>query len=121
MKAPDHHPTGTLATRAIRGTAAGFVSQGGKFALNFGVAVVLARLLSPEDFGLFAIAFAVTGFLEFAKDGGMVVPVIQSESLSSEQLDTLFWFNSGVGLLVTLAGFIAAPIVGRLYTRGWCR
>ena len=114
--AGDHQPTGTLAARAVRGTAAAFLSQGGKFALNFGVAVILARLLSPEDFGLFAIAFAVTGFLEFAKDGGMVVPVIQTETLTHEQLDTLFWFNSGVGLLVTLAGFAAAPIVGRVYS-----
>jgi O-antigen/teichoic acid export membrane protein len=41
--------------------------------------------------------------------------VIQSETLSSEQLDTLFWFNAGVGLLVTLVGFVAAPIAGHLY------
>lgn len=115
MTASSYQPTGNLAVRAARGTAAAFISQGGKFALNFGVGVALARLLSPEDFGIFAIAFAVTGFLEFAKDGGMVVPVIQTESLTPEQLDTLFWFNSAVGLGVTLIGFIAAPIAGRIY------
>ena len=116
MTAPQLQPAGNLATRAVRGTAAAFISQGGKFALNFGVAIALARLLSPRDFGLFAIAFAVTGFLEFAKDGGMVVPVIQTETLSSEQIDTLFWFNSAVGLAVTLVGFAAAPVVGRIYS-----
>jgi O-antigen/teichoic acid export membrane protein len=116
MTAVSTEPTGNLASRAARGTAAAFLSQGGKFALNFGVGIALARLLSPEDFGLFAIAFAITGFLEFAKDGGMVVPVIQSETLTQEQLDTLFWFNSGVGLAVTLVCFAAAPIVGRIYS-----
>ena len=63
------------------------------------MAVILARLLSPEDFGVFAIAFAVIGFLEFAKSGGMVVPVIQSQTISRDQLDTLFWFNAGVGVV----------------------
>ena len=42
------------------------VSQALHFSLNVAVAVILARVLSPEDFGVFAIAFAVIGFLEFA-------------------------------------------------------
>ena len=106
----------TLTTRAVRGTAVAFVSQGAKFALHFGIAVAMARLVSPEDFGLFGIAFAVTGFLEFAKTGGVVVPVLQSESLTTEQLDTLFWFNVGLGLLVTLVGLAAAPVVGHVFS-----
>jgi O-antigen/teichoic acid export membrane protein len=105
-----------LNVRAARGTAAAFVSQALKFALNFGVTIVLARLLTPEAFGLFAIAFAVTGFLEFAKDGGMIVPVVQRESLEPEQLATLFWFNAGTGLLVTLVTILISPLVGRLFS-----
>ena len=115
MTGPAHHPAGSLRAHAVRGTTAALVAQGAKFAIYFGVGVVLARLLSPEDFGLFAIAFAVTGFLEFAKDGGMVVPVVQTETLSSEELDTLFWFNAGMGLLVTLIAVAAAPIIARMY------
>ena len=116
MNEAAHTPTGSLRTRAVRGTATAFASQAIKFVLNFGVSIVLARLVSPEDFGLFGIAFAVTGFLEFAKTGGMVMPVIQSETLTSEHLNALFWFNSGVGLLVTLVTFALAPLVGHLYS-----
>jgi PST family polysaccharide transporter len=115
MNAPDLEPVGGLGVRTARGTAAAFASQGGKFALNFGVSIALARLLTPADFGVFTIAFAITGFLEFAKTGGMVVPVIQSDALSTEQLNTLFWFNAGVGLLVTAVGFALAPVVAYAY------
>jgi len=104
-----------LKGRAVRGTAAVFVSQALHFGLNVAVAVILARLLSPEDFGVFAIAFAIIGFLEFAKYGGMVVPVIQSQTLSRDQLDTLFWFNTGVGMCVALCACLIAPAVGYLY------
>ncbi len=105
-----------LGARAVRGTAAAFASQGISFLVNLVVAIALARLLTPEDFGLFGIAFAVTGFLAFAKDGGMVIPVIQTETLTSEQLDALFWFNAGVGLLATAVALLLAPLIGRLYS-----
>ena len=114
LNAPD--ASSNLGARAVRSTAAAFSSQGISFLVNLGVAIALARLLTPEDFGLFGIAFAVTGFLEFAKDGGMVVPVIQTETLTSEQLDTLFWFNAGVGLLITVVAVVIAPLVGRVYS-----
>ena len=115
MSAADPLPVENLAVRAGHGALAAFISQGGKFVLNFAVAVILARLLSPEDFGLFALAFAITGFLEFAKDGGMVLPVVQAEELTLAQIDTLFWFNAGVGLLVTVIACGAALVVGSLY------
>ena len=104
-----------LKARAVRGTAAVFVSQAIHFSLNVAVAVTLARLLSPEDFGVFAIAFAVIGFLDFAKSGGMVVPVIQSQTISRDQLDTLFWFNAGVGVCVAIGACLIAPAIGYLY------
>jgi O-antigen/teichoic acid export membrane protein len=113
---PDTPDTRTnFGARAVRSAAAAFTSQGLSFTINFGVAIGLARLLTPEDFGLFGIAFAVTGFLEFAKDGGMVVPLIQAESLTAEQLDTLFWFNAGVGFVITVVAVGIAPLVGHAY------
>ena len=107
--------TDNLKGRAVRGTAAVFVSQALHFSLNVAVAVTLARLLSPEDFGVFAIAFAVIGFLEFAKYGGMVVPVIQSQTISEDQLDTLFWFNTAVGACVAVCACLIAPVFGYFY------
>ena len=101
--------------RVIRSTAAAFTSQFGSFTISLGVTVTLARLLAPSDFGIYGVAFAITGFLDFARQGGLVVPVIQSESLTSAQLNTLVWFNAALGLLLTLALLAVAPLAGHLY------
>jgi O-antigen/teichoic acid export membrane protein len=115
ITAPPATEIDDLKGRAVRGTAAVFVSQALHFGLNVAVAVILARVLSPEDFGVFAIAFAVISFLEFAKYGGMVVPVIQSRTISEDQLDTLFWFNTAVGLGVAACACLIAPVFGYVY------
>ncbi len=104
-----------IRTGAARSTLVAFTAQALSFLINFGVAVVLARLLAPEDFGLFGIAFSVIGIFEFARHGGMVVPVIQSGTITTEQRNTLFWFNAGLGLLLALLAVAAAPVIGRLY------
>ncbi len=102
-------------SRAIRSTAAAFLSQFGSFAIIFGVTVTLARILTPSDFGLYGIALALTGFLDFARQGGLVVPVIQSESLTAAQLNNLVWFNGALGLSLTLLMIAVSPLAGHLY------
>lgn len=109
-------PVKPIRTGAARSTLVAFTAQLLSFVINFSVAVVLARLLAPEDFGLFGIAFAVIGIFEFARHGGMVVPVIQSQTITSEQRNTLFWCNAGLGLLLALLAVAIAPLIGRLYS-----
>lgn len=101
--------------RAIQSTAAAFTSQFGSFAVGLAVTVTLARILTPSDFGLYGIAFALTGFLEFARQGGLTVPVIQSESLTSAQLNNLVWFNAALGLSLMLLMLAVAPLAATLY------
>lgn len=101
--------------RAIRSTAAAFTSQFGSFATSLAVTVTLARILTPSDFGLYGIALALTGFLEFARQGGLTVPVIQSESLTPAQLNDLVWFNATLGLSLMLLMLAAAPLAATLY------
>lgn len=104
-----------LPVRATVATAAAFASQAISFVCYAVVSIVLARLLSPEDFGLFAIAFAVTSVFDIARDGGMVVPLVQTRTLTSAQLDALFWFNAAIGAGLTLIAWLTAPAVGWLY------
>ena len=115
MRSAPAAPIDNLKGRAVRGTAAVFVSQALHFALTVGTGITLARLLTPEDFGIYAMAFAVTTFLEFAKCGGIVVPVIQSQTLSEDQLDTLFWFSAAAGIGVALVACLAAPAVAHVF------
>jgi len=71
--------------------------------------VVLARLLAPEDFGLFGIALLVlTGFHQLTVVG-IHTAVVQAEEVDEEYLDTAFWLRVLRGLLVAVGGFLLAP------------
>jgi O-antigen/teichoic acid export membrane protein len=104
-----------LRGRAVRAGAAAFLAQGLKLFLFLGVGMVLARLLTPEDFGLFGIAFSIAGFLEVAKDGGLIVPVVQAETLTPDQSSWLFWFNAAVGAVLTIAAALIGPLAARVF------
>jgi Polysaccharide biosynthesis protein len=62
----------------------------------------LARLLSPEDFGLTGMVTLLTSFLGLFRDAGLFTATVQPRDLTHEQISTLFWINVAVG--VSLAG-----------------
>lgn len=106
---------GGMGQRAARGA---FVTLGGqavRILLQVGGVVVLARLLSPSDYGLVAMVTAVTGIGELFRDFGLSAAAIQAKTLSVAQRSNLFWLNSGIGLvLCVLTASLAIPI-SRLY------
>src|SRR6266511_4731935 len=93
----------------IRGNFAALAAQAVQLPLYIGTAIVLARLITPQDYGLFGIALGIIAFLGIAKDAGLIAPVVQSQTLTRSKLDTLFWFTATGGLLLTLVALAAAP------------
>ncbi len=69
--------------------------------------LVLSRLLTPADFGLVAIVFAITNFALLLRDMGMASAIIQRDTLDEETVLTAHWTNTfiGLGLAVVLLGF----------------
>src|SRR5437667_3567853 len=65
------HLLADLKGRTISGAFVTIAAQGAQFALNLGSIMVLARLLTPKDFGLFAMVTTVMGFLRVFKDAGL--------------------------------------------------
>ncbi len=83
--------------------------------LQFGVSVVLARLLDPSDFGLLAMAAAVTAMAGMFQSLGMHGPIIQREHVSFELIDTVFLTNLVLSALLTGVVMLSAPWVAELY------
>ena len=90
-------------------------AQVAKFALNLGSTVVLARLLTPHDFGLVAMVTAVTGFLVVFRHAGLATPTIQRENITQAQVSNLFWINLAVSGMCTLIVAALAPVLARFY------
>ena len=62
-----------------------------------GSVVVLARLLSPHDYGLMAMVVVIVGVGEIFRDFGLSSAAVQAKELSVAQRDNLFWINTGIG------------------------
>ena len=76
---------------------------------------ILARLLSPEAFGLVALANVFLVFMRLFLDQGFGHAIIQRQDLEPEHLDTAFWINLAIGFLLTLVGISIAQPVAHLF------
>ena len=111
----DTTTTAGLYQRSVRGGVVAVVAQGLTFVLQLGSTIVLARLLSPEDFGLLGMVVAMTGFLSLFRDAGLNVATVQREVLTHEQTSTLFWINVAVGAVLTTVAAVMAPVLVAFY------
>ena len=96
--------------RSARGIVWNVGSNGLGFALRLASIPVLARLLSPDDYGLVAMVTAITGLVAVLGTLGISEAVIQRPVLTHEQASTLFWVNVSFGVLLFLATAAAAPL-----------
>jgi O-antigen/teichoic acid export membrane protein len=103
-----------LKRKALHGGLARFCGQVASFALRLVSVVVLARLLSPEEFGLAAMAIIVAGVYELFS-ASLCSATIQKDTVSDEQASTLFWINVGIGVVLGLLCFATAPLLVAFY------
>jgi O-antigen/teichoic acid export membrane protein len=103
--------TAELKQRSVRGALAAVLGQGLALVLQTGTAMVLARLLSPEDFGLQGMAFAMSGFLGLFTEAGLGIASVQRQDLTHEQASTMFWINVAVGVGLATAAAAMAPVL----------
>ena len=83
--------------------------------LRLAITVVLARILSPRDFGLAAMLFAFTGFVRVFTSSGFGPSIAQKQNLRAEHLNTIFWVNVATGLVLALVLSACAPAISRFY------
>lgn len=107
--------SGDLKRLSVRGGAATFAGQGVKFVLNLGSVMVLARILTPQDFGLIAMVTALTGFIMIFKDLGLSMATVQRAEINHGQISTLFWINVALSVLLMLITLALAPAVAWFY------
>lgn len=109
------HLHADLKGRSVRGGLLTLTSQGTQFVLQSIATVVLARLLTPADFGLVAMVTAVTGLGSAFADLGLSEATIQRKEISHEQVSALFWINVAIGLGLTVITVALAPVLVWFY------
>lgn len=101
--------------KSIRSGAVTMLSQVIMFILQLGSTMVLARILSPHDYGINAMALAITGFANIFGYLGLSTATIQQKEVTHEQVSALFWVNFIVGLILTLIVASLAPVAVWFY------
>lgn len=79
------------------------------------VSAILARLLSPEDFGVIAVSTVIIAFFALFTDMGIGPAIIQKRNLTEQDLSSILSFTIYVGLFLALAFFLCAPIIASFY------
>lgn len=83
--------------------------------LSLGVTVVLARLLTPEEFGVVAIVLVFTGFFSLLSDFGIGPAIVQYQRLQAIDISSIFLLTLFIGLVLSGLFFLSAPVLGYLY------
>jgi O-antigen/teichoic acid export membrane protein len=104
-----------LKRKSIRGGAVTLSSQGLKFVLTTGSTMILARLLTPEDFGLQGMVLAITGVVGLFGDIGLSMATVQRDAITHEQTSTLFWINAALGAALAVLVASLAPVLVAFY------
>ncbi|GAA1417362.1 lipopolysaccharide biosynthesis protein [Agrococcus citreus] len=103
-----------LAHDAARGALFTLLAQGARIVLQLVSVVVLARLLTPHDYGMLAIVLVLVGLGEIFRDFGLTSASIQAPELSSGQRDNLFWINTAIGAALAAAMLLVAAGLGAI-------
>lgn len=79
--------------------------------LQVGTQIILARILGPVEYGIFAIAAIVLSFSKFFSDVGISYGLIQKKTLSDDDIRFVFTWQVILGLVVSVAVFfLAGPL-----------
>lgn len=115
----EHFATGHLLTglkeRAVSSGVVTMATQGAQFVLTLVSTMVLARLLTPQDFGLVAMVMTVIGFFRIFNEAGLSTATVQREGITHAQVSNLFWTNIAVGATISFILAMGAPAVAWFY------
>jgi PST family polysaccharide transporter len=104
-----------LRRSSVRGASFMSFSRVAGIGLRFISTGILARLISRDDFGLFAMTAVITGFLTIFTDVGLTQATIQRQEINHRQISTLFWINVALGLVLAGIFALSAPFVAAFY------
>ncbi|MGH2715627.1 MAG: MOP flippase family protein [Thermoleophilaceae bacterium] len=104
-----------LRSRVLGGLVWVGASQAGLQLTRAVVAIAIARLVTPEDYGLAALALVFASLVLVFSDLALGAALIQRKTLSDADRNTAFWITIGSGLLFTLIGLALSGPIAALY------
>jgi PST family polysaccharide transporter len=109
------HLQSDLAGRSTRGGAVTLSAQVFKFVISTVATIVLARMLTPEDYGLIGMVVIITSFVGMFQYLGLSTATVKWAELSHPQVSTLFWINVGLSAVIMVVTVACGPLLAWFY------
>jgi len=110
-----NHLQGDLAGRSARGGAVTMAAQVFKFVFSTAATIVLARLLTPEDYGLIGMVAILINFVGMFQYLGLSTATVKWSELNHQQVSTLFWVNMLLSVTIMLITVGSGPLLAWFY------
>ena len=104
-----------LKQRAVSGTFWYGGSRVAIQALTWAITILVARLLTPGDYGLLGFAMLVGGLADLINEFGVGAAIIQRTDLDNEDFSAIFWFSFTFGALIYLVVWLLAPWIATFF------
>ena len=112
----ENKPKDDHGRRSLRAGALATVARGVNAVVQIGSVILLARLLSPEDYGLVSMVAAIVGFASVVVDLGTRDATIQRARVTRGEMSALFWITIAVGVGFAVFVIASGPLIARLYS-----
>lgn len=105
----------SLKAKILSGMIWSFVQRFGTMAISFVSNIVLARLLTPDDYGTIGMLMIFIAVANTFVDGGFGSALIQKKEPTQEDYSTIFWWNMFLSIVLYGLLYLGAPAVARFY------
>lgn len=107
----------SLKDKTVKGVGWSAIDNVSQYAVTFIVGIVLARLLSPDDYGLLGIIAIFTAICNALINGGFGTAIIRKKNVTEEDYNTAFIVNIGMSFLLYLIIYLLSPLIARFFNR----
>lgn len=105
----------SLKEKTAKGLLWGGLSNGLQQVLNLLFGILLARMLSPADYGMVGMLSIFSLIAGTLQESGFISALANRRTVGQRDYDAVFWFSAGVSLLLYAALFFLAPLIARFY------
>jgi O-antigen/teichoic acid export membrane protein len=105
----------SLKKQALTGVKWTFLQQLGTQGIGFIISLILARILTPQEFGLIAMIIIITDIGNSLMNAGLGSSLIRSKELNEEDYSTVFYFNLMASIIIYLIIYFSAPYIALFY------
>ena len=105
----------TTQRRLLRGVLWNFIEKFSVKGSSFIISILLARILSPTDYGLIGMLTVFISLSTVFIEGGFIKALIQKQERTDEDFSTVFFFNLAVSVVIYCVIYLASPYIAHFY------